>query len=213
MRQLTHLDHLITHLDVALKSLAVPEKRPCQRPNPANRLPEPLLSDAEKRHVIGLMRVNHTGEICAQALYQGQAITAKRQQVKTQMQHAAEEEIDHLAWCEERLHELGGQPSHLNVFWYTSALLLGVLAGAAGDSWSLGFVAETERQVTAHLLRHQQQLPEHDTKTWCILNQMQQDETHHAHLAMASGGRTLPLMLQQAMRHVSKIMTYTSYYF
>ena len=159
------------------------------------------------------MRVNHSGEVCAQALYQGQALTAQLSQVKEQMTQAAAEEIEHLAWCEKRLAELDSKPSLLNPIWYGGSLLLGALAGLAGDKISLGFVAETERQVTAHLQSHLRRIPAEDSKTKVILEQMQVDEEHHAETAVQAGAVELPYLVKKVMSAVSKLMTKSSYYF
>ena len=158
------------------------------------------------------MRVNHAGEVCAQALYQGQALTAQLKEVKAQMTEAAAQEVDHLAWCEQRLSELGSRPSILNPIWYGGSIALGALAGLAGDKWSLGFVAETERQVTKHLQTHQQHLPTQDVKTKAILAKMQDDEEHHAEVASKAGAAELPFFIKQLMQCVSKLLTKTSYY-
>ncbi|BCA93956.1 2-nonaprenyl-3-methyl-6-methoxy-1,4-benzoquinol hydroxylase [Legionella antarctica] len=182
------------------------------RPSPAHEIADHPLSSSAKKHIAGLMRVNHAGEVCAQALYQGQALTAQLTHIKQQMVQAAAEETDHLAWCEERLVELGSKPSVLNPIWYSGSLLLGALAGLAGDQISLGFVAETERQVTAHLQRHLQTIPIDDKKTKIILEKMQEDEEHHATLAVAAGAAELPYLIKQLMRVVSKLMTKSSYY-
>lgn len=166
----------------------------------------------EKKHVTGLMRVNHAGEVCAQALYQGQALTAHLQHVKMQMSEAAAEEVDHLAWCEQRLTELESQPSCLNFLWYSGSLIIGMLAGLAGDRWSLGFVAETEKQVAAHLEQHLQNLPKQDQKSRVILSQMQKDEAHHADVARHAGAAELPGLIQQLMQLTAKVMKQSSYY-
>lgn len=158
------------------------------------------------------MRVNHAGEVCAQALYQGQALTAQLTHIKKQMSDAAAEEIDHLAWCEERLTELGSKPSLLNPFWYGGSIILGALAGFVGDKVSLGFVAETERQVSAHLQHHLQQLPAKDKKSQAILFKMKEDEEQHATTALNAGAIELPYIVKQLMRVVSKLMTKSSYY-
>ncbi len=212
MRQLSLLDKLLCGLDTALRTIIVPKHRHSTRINPAEGITEPSLSTDEKRHVAGLMRVNHAGEVCAQALYQGQALTAKLTTVKEQMTEAAIEEVEHLAWCEQRLQELNNRPSVLNPLWYSSSLLLGALAGLAGDKWSLGFVAETERQVTAHLQRHLQHLPPHDIKTKAILTKMQDDEARHADVAIAAGAAELPFLIRKLMHTVSTLMTKSSYY-
>ena len=212
MRQLSLFDKLLCQIDTALRTLLVPEHRSSIRANPADGLSETPLSAENRRHIAGLMRVNHAGEVCAQALYQGQAMTAQLTTVKAQMTQAAEEEIEHLAWCEQRLRELENKPSILNPLWYGGSLMLGALAGLAGDRWSLGFVAETERQVAAHLQKHLQQLPVHDIKTKAILAKMHDDESHHADVANAAGAAELPFLMKQLMHGVSKLMTKSSYY-
>ncbi|AHE68416.1 2-polyprenyl-3-methyl-6-methoxy-1,4-benzoquinone monooxygenase [Legionella oakridgensis] len=212
MRHLSFLDHVICELDTAVRTLLVPKQRTARRPSPGQEFPERSLSAQEKQHIAGLMRVNHTGEVCAQALYQGQALTAKLTEVKVQMAEAAEEEVDHLAWCEQRLNELNSQVSLLNPLWYSGSLMLGMIAGLAGDRWSLGFVAETERQVTAHLEKHLGNLPAQDDKTKAILAQMQVDEAHHAQVARDAGALELPFWIKQLMSGVSKLMTKSSYY-
>lgn len=212
MRQLNVFDQLLCQVDTALRTLLPPKQRPSNRVNPGNTVPAAPMTPAEIGHVAGLMRVNHAGEVCAQALYQGQALTAKLPLVKTQMNDAAAEEVDHLAWCEQRLCELGSQSSKLCALWYSGSFMLGALAGLAGDRWSLGFVAETERQVAAHLLKHINQLPTGDMKTRAILTQMQEDEAHHAEVAHDAGGAELPVFIKFLMGNVSKLMTRTSYY-
>ncbi len=211
MRQFTMIDQFLCQVDVAMRTLFPPTQRNRYRENPAHAIETPLLSPKDKRHVAGLMRVNHSGEVCAQALYQGQALTAQLSAVKEQMMDAAEEEIDHLAWCEERLRELHSHPSVLNVFWYSGSFMLGALAGLAGDRWSLGFVAETERQVAAHLQQHLSYLPVNDAKTRAILDQMYNDESQHARAAHEAGGADLPVFIKQLMACVSKLLTYSSY--
>lgn len=208
----TLLDRVIKEVDNTLRTLIPPTTRPATRLSPAKAIAESPLSAAEKKHIAGLMRVNHAGEVCAQALYQGQAITARLDQVKEQMNQAAAEEVDHLAWCEERLHQLDSHPSILNPIWYCGSILIGALAGIAGDRVSLGFVAETERQVTKHLQSHLQGLPSEDKKTKAILEMMQADEEHHANVAMEAGAQELPLVMKQVMSLVSKLMTRSSYY-
>jgi ubiquinone biosynthesis monooxygenase Coq7 len=157
------------------------------------------------------MRVNHTGEVCAQALYQGQALTAKLPTVRDEMQQAAEEEVDHLVWCEERLRELDSQPSYLNPAWYGLSFALGAIAGAVGDRVSLGFVAATEERVCRHLKDHLKQLPEEDRKSRLILQQMLEDEQRHGENALAAGGTDFPKPVKDAMSTVSRVMTETSY--
>jgi 3-demethoxyubiquinol 3-hydroxylase len=210
MRQYTGLDKFIHSFDQALRSL-VPGATAAQRANPADDSAAPL-AVSEARHVAGLMRVNHTGEVCAQALYHGQALTAKLPHVRREMQQAAIEEEDHLAWCESRLKELDSHTSVLNPIWYGLSFGMGAIAGIAGDKYSLGFVAETERQVSLHLLDHIRQLPEHDQRSRQILEQMNEDELHHRDTALAAGGVELPAPVKIAMTGISKVMTTTSYY-
>lgn len=207
------VDKLLSNFDAALRTLLPPQKRHAERPMPGAQVEnsQPLTA-AEQRHIAGLMRVNHAGEVCAQALYQGQALSAKLGPIKAQMQRAAQEEIEHLAWCEQRLRELNSQPSLLNPLWYAGSLLMGLCAGLAGEGVSLGFVVETEKQVSNHLQSHLQQLPQQDQKTKLLLEAMQEDEMQHANEAMAAGAITLPLPVQMAMHYVAKIMTKTSYY-
>lgn len=212
MRHLSLVDQLLCEIDTAIRTLFVPQERSCARETPGQAVKEGVLSTEEKRHIAGLMRVNHAGEVSAQALYQGQALTAQLTEVKAQMTEAAAEEVDHLAWCESRLRELDSQPSLLNPFWYGGSLLLGMLAGLAGDRWSLGFLAETERQVTNHLATHLQHVPSHDLKTKAILAQMQADEADHAAMAAAAGGTELPYLIKKIMTGVSTLMTKSSYY-
>lgn len=206
------LDTLISEVDNALRTLFPPAQRPRTRPSPAESLADTNLSTKEKKHVAGLMRVNHAGEVCAQALYQGQALTAQLTHIKKQMSDAAAEETDHLAWCEERLTELGSKPSVLNLLWYGGSIILGALAGLAGDKVSLGFVAETERQVAHHLHRHLKNLPAKDKKSHAILMKMKEDEEQHATTALNAGAIELPYFVKQLMRIVSKLMTKSSYY-
>jgi len=213
MRQLSGLDNLLCGVDTVLRTLFVPNQRSSLRETPGQSLHEAPMSEEQKRQVTGLMRVNHAGEVSAQALYQGQALTAKLTRVKAQMAEAAAEEVEHLAWCEQRLRELGSEPSRLNPLWYTGSFVIGALAGLAGDRWSLGFVAETERQVTNHLEKHLQQLPPQDSKTKAILSQMQEDEARHALTAQHAGAADLPFVVRQLMQRVSKLMTKSSYYF
>jgi len=212
LRQFNLCDRMINQIDVALGCLFVPEQRVSVRQNPAINQPDTVMSAEEKQAVIAFMRVNHTGEVCAQALYQAQSLTARQNTTQTNMIQAAQDEIDHLAWCEERLRELNGHTSYLNFFWYSGSFILGALAGAAGDRWSLGFVAETERQVTAHLQGHAAKLPAKDHKTRLILTQMAQDEIRHANHAVSAGGKSLPWICQQSMRWMARCMTTMSSY-
>ena len=212
MRRTNFLDTLISETDNALRTLLPPAKRISTRSSPAADIVDGSLSTQEKRHIAGLMRVNHAGEVCAQALYQGQALTAQLTHIKKQMSEAAEEEVDHLAWCEERLSELGSKPSVLNPIWYGGSILLGALAGLAGDKISLGFVAETERQVSNHLHQHVQKIPHEDKRSKAILTRMQEDEEHHATAAVAAGAIELPYRVKLLMSAVSQLMTRSSYY-
>ena len=212
MRKITPFDRLLIEADAALKTLAPTRKRTCQRTSPAEKVPETALSATQKKHIAGLMRVNHAGEVSAQALYRGQALTATLDAVKDQMHEAAIEEIDHLAWCETRLQELGATPSRLNPFWYAGSLMIGAFAGLIGDQWSLGFVAETERQVTAHLERHLTSIPSTDQKTKAILSQMKTDEMAHATLAQDAGAAPLPFLIQRLMYAISNVLTKSSYH-
>lgn len=210
MRHYSGVDKLIHSFDQALRSL-VPGATSAQRRNPAQDTQAPL-AVTEARHVAGLMRVNHSGEVCAQALYHGQALTAKLPSVRLEMQQAAAEEQDHLAWCEERLKELDSHTSLLNPVWYSLSFGMGALAGLAGDRYSLGFVAETERQVSLHLEQHIRELPSQDQRSYHILQQMNIDELQHRDTALEAGGVALPLPVRISMTAISKLMTKTSYY-
>jgi ubiquinone biosynthesis monooxygenase Coq7 len=209
-RDYTPADYLLIQLDHALRTVF---GRPhvTERPDPAAGMPEAALSDAERDHLARLMRINHTGEVCAQALYQGQALTARLPGVRDSMARAAAEENDHLDWCERRVHELGGRLSLLNPFFYAGSFLIGAAAGLGGDKWSLGFVAETERQVERHLDEHLAQVPATDAKTHAVLEQMRADEIGHGTKAIEGGAATLPLPIRQAMRLTAKVMTGTVY--
>src|SRR3990172_7839575 len=184
-RTITLLDRLIGQLDQALHTVFGPAPR-AARDNPATGKADPELTAAERELAGRLMRINHTGEICAQALYQGQAATARLPEVRGKMEQAAQEENDHLAWTEERIRELGGHTSYLNPFWYAGSFAIGALAGVIGDKWSLGFIAETEKQVVQHLEGHLQRLPTEDHKSRAILEQMRDDEGRHATVAIES---------------------------
>lgn len=210
MRQHTGVDKLIHSFDQALRSL-VPGTTSAQRENPAQPV-EAQLTVSDARHVAGLMRVNHSGEVCAQALYHGQAMTAKLPNVRREMEQAAVEEQDHLAWCEDRLKELDSHTSLLNPVWYGLSFGMGALAGIAGDKYSLGFVAETERQVSMHLQHHISQLPAQDERSRRILEQMHEDELHHRETALNAGGVDLPVPVKITMTAISKLMTKTSYF-
>ncbi len=209
-RAITPLDRLIAGADQALRTVFAGAPRPA-RPNPSSSMPETVRGESDRRHVAGLMRVNHAGEIAAQGLYQGQAATARLDEVRLSMEHAAEEENDHLAWCEERLAELGSRPSVLNPVWYAGAFAIGATAGLLGDRWSLGFVAETERQVVRHLENHLESLPQGDARSRAILEQMKADEERHGATAEQAGGARLPRPVRQLMGVVSKVMTRGAY--
>jgi 3-demethoxyubiquinol 3-hydroxylase len=208
------LDPLITTLDEALRTVFTParEQRACAT-LPAQ--PTQLTPD-ETRHAAGLMRVNHVGEVCAQALYRAQALAASDEALRAQWLHAAQEEADHLAWTQERLNQLGAKPSLLNPLWYAGAFALGTLAARAGDKLSMGFVVETERQVEAHLQSHLDGgttgLPAHDHASRAIVSQMQQEEAAHALAASEAGAAELPLPIKQLMRSMAKVMTRTAYH-
>lgn len=211
-RHLTPVDLLITQADRALRTLS-PGKPAHGRSSPASQVAEAELSDSERRHAAGLMRVNHAGEVCAQALYQGQALTAKLPAVRKEMEHAADEEIDHLAWCQERLQQLDSHPSLLNPLWYGLSFGIGAAAGKVSDRISLGFVAATEDQVCKHLEDHLQRLPEQDERSRAVVEQMLVDEEKHAHSALNAGGMRFPAPVKGLMTLVSKAMTKTSYRF
>lgn len=205
------VDHWLGELQGALDTVFA---RPhALRANPAGATPAAALDDAERRHAAGLMRINHTGEVCAQALYSGQAAVARDPAVRGQLREAAREETDHLAWCADRLDELGSRPSLLNPVWYAGSYAIGVAAGLRGDGWNLGFVVETERQVEAHLAEHLETLPPADGRSRAILEVMKADEARHADHALESGARTLPPPIPQAMAAVSRVMKAVAYRF
>jgi ubiquinone biosynthesis monooxygenase Coq7 len=183
------------------------------RPLPGAAEPEAALSSAERRHAAALMRVNHAGEVCAQALYQGQALSSRNPALCAALQEAAQEETEHLAWTAQRIRELGGRKSVLNPLWYAGALGIGLLAGKCQDKWNLGFLAETERQVTTHLEGHLERLPKADARSQAIVAQMKADESQHAETAVRLGGAPLPKPLGSLMRRVARCMTQTAYYF
>jgi 3-demethoxyubiquinol 3-hydroxylase len=207
---LSFVDQCLIQFDQALRS-CVPGASEARRGSPAEKVEEKKLDDVGKKHAAGLMRINHTGEVCAQALYQGQAATAKLEDVRSSMEQAADEEVDHLAWCEERLQQLDSQPSLLNPLWYGLSFGMGAAAGIAGDKWSLGFVAETEDQVCEHLEEHLESLPEEDMKSKAILEQMIVDEKHHGDSARQAGGADLPAPIKQGMTFMSEVMKKTVY--
>jgi len=210
-RRYSPIDRLLISADGALRTL-FGRPQTTERPNPAARLAEADLGEQERRHVARLMRINHTGEVCAQALYQGQALTARLPETRRRLARSAQEENDHLDWCETRLDELGDRKSLLNPLFYAGAFAIGAAAGLAGDRWSLGFVVETERQVENHLDEHLGQVPERDERTRAVLEQMKADEIHHAQVAKAAGGAELPAPVRLLMRLTSKVMTRTVYW-
>jgi len=208
-RSPSRIDHWLGEAQGALDTVFA---RPhALRPNPAIGQAETALDAAERRHAAGLMRINHSGEVCAQALYSGQAAVARDPQVRAHLREAAQEETDHLAWCAERLEELDSRPSLLNPLWYAGSYAIGVAAGLRGDGWTLGFVVETERQVETHLAEHLATLPEADARSRAILEVMKADEARHAKQALDSGARRLPLPIPQTMAVVAKLMKTLAY--
>jgi len=203
-------DRLIIEFDTALKSISGGAH--AQRSMPINEdLGKTTLSETERAHAAGLMRVNHVGEVCAQALYQSQKLLARNSHIQEMLNHSAQEEMDHLAWCEARVKELGSHTSYLNPFWYAGSFAIGLMAGLAGDKWSLGFVAETEKQVENHLQSHLETLPENDQQSRAIVQQMRLDEIEHGKDAIDAGGVVLPPVIQKLMEASSKLMTSTAY--
>jgi len=200
---------LILEFDRALRAIAGVAH--ASRPSPAERLPEQPVSEEERAHAAALMRVNHVGEVCAQALYQGQALTAREPAARAALEKAAREEEDHLAWSAERIRELGGRPSLLNPLWYVGAFAMGAFAGALGDKWNLAFLAETERQVEEHLGGHLEALPQDDRRTRAVVEAMRADEARHRASALGLGAAELPAPVKRAMRLASKVMTTVAY--
>lgn len=212
IRRYRVLDRGLIHLDRAFGAIGTRPRQPA-RPNPAATVPEPWprLDDAERRRAAALMRVNHAGEVAAQALYHGQSLAVRRAGLRQTLERAAAEENDHLDWCRERVNELGSRTSRLGALWYLGSFLIGAAAGAAGDRASLGFLAETERQVVRHLDDHLARLPERDAKSRAILAAMRRDEAAHATAAMAGGALPLPKPLRRVMHALSRIMTTTAW--
>jgi ubiquinone biosynthesis monooxygenase Coq7 len=208
-RRLSPLDRLLAAAQNALETVAGSPR--AQRPNPGAAEADVVLDEAERRHAAGLMRINHVGEVCAQALYVGQAAVARDPATREQLHAAAQEETDHLAWCADRLRELDSRPSLLNPVWYAGSYAIGVLAGLRGDGWNLGFVVETERQVEAHLDEHLQTLPPADMRSRAILTVMKEDEIRHADHAEAAGAKTLPAPVPSLMAAASKLMKAVAY--
>ncbi|MEQ1674426.1 MAG: 2-polyprenyl-3-methyl-6-methoxy-1,4-benzoquinone monooxygenase [Candidatus Nitrotoga sp.] len=205
-----NLDHLIIEFDKGLRTLFGSARS--TRPHPDVHISNAAMAEDEKKLSIALMRVNHSGEISAQALYQGQALTARDPAVQKKLHQAAQEETDHLAWTAQRVHDLGGHVSIFNPLWYSGSLAIGALAGLLGDKWNLGFLAETERQVGTHLQSHLQKLPPEDVKSHAVVTQMIADETSHAEMAQKLGGVDLPKPLKLAMQASAKVMTQSSYW-
>jgi len=206
-----NIDQILIPLDSALRTLsgAVTAGRPCPRVDPA--IERPPLDESERHRSAAMMRVNHVGEICAQALYHAQALTTRDEALRERLLVAAREEGDHLAWTQGRLGELGGRRSVLNPLWYAGAFGIGLLAGRAGDAVSLGFIAETERQVSRHLAGHLERLPPSDVSSRAIVAQMKADEQAHAQMAVDAGARTLPVVVRSLMKLAGKVMTTTAY--
>lgn len=204
------IDKMITTFDSGLRTVLATAHANRLRPDAACE--EASLSAEQKQQAAALMRINHVGEVCAQALYSGQAFTSRNPKIVESLKHAAAEETDHLAWCEARINELGGRKSLLNPLWYAGSFALGATAGAIGDKWNLGFLAETERQVGAHLTGHLQELSADDVKTRKIIAQMHADETAHALEATELGAAELPEPVKVGMKLASKMMTTTAYY-
>ncbi|SJZ90464.1 2-polyprenyl-3-methyl-6-methoxy-1,4-benzoquinone monooxygenase [Novilysobacter spongiicola] len=211
IRHLTPLDRMLSDTQRALETVfGAPA---AERPNPARGEAEVVMEDDERRHAAGLMRINHVGEVCAQALYCGQAAVARDASTREHLLHAAQEETDHLAWCADRLRELDSRPSLLNPVWYASSYAIGALAGLRGDGWNLGFVVETERQVEAHIDEHLESLPPADGRSRAILQVMKADEARHADNAEAAGARILPPPIPTVMAAASKLMKAIAYRF
>lgn len=208
-RRLSLLDRLLIEGNHALATVFAPAQ--AARPYPGQDRAHNPLEEHERRHAAGLMRINHTGEICAQALYVGQAAVARDGATREQLLHAAQEETDHLAWCAQRLGELGSGPSAFNMLWYAGSYAIGVTAGLRGDGWNLGFVVETERQVEAHLAEHLDTLPPTDERSRAVLKVMKDDEARHADNALAAGARKLPAPIPQAMATVARVMKLIAY--
>lgn len=209
-RNLTPVDRILAGLDYALRTVNSQPTR-AARPNPAADIDEGALTDREKAHAAGLMRVNHAGEIAAQGLYQGHAAVARDPTIEGQMKKAADEELDHLAWCEDRLNELGSGPSALRPVWYAGSFAIGAASGILGDKWSLGFIEETERQVSEHLTGHLDGLPENDVRSRAIVRQMRDEEEMHGANASKAGAAELPPPVRELMKAVAGLMKRTAY--
>jgi len=206
------MDSIIEEIDKGLR-YSIQDFQTTKRECPGKSFHDDDLMEIEKNHSASLMRVNHSGEVCAQALYRGQALTAKLNNTRDKMESAAEEELDHLAWCNERLNDLNAKPSFLNPLWYGLSFSLGAVAGLAGDKWSLGFVKETEDQVVKHLSGHLENVSTKDKKTMAIINKMRADEEKHSKQALESGAAELPKTAKKSMSMIAKLMTISSYRF
>jgi len=211
MLKLSRIDRLIVNFDQGLRTI-FGQPLTSARPNPAQHVESDELTASEKQLTARLMRVNHAGEVAAQALYQGQALTARSETIYASLQQSAREENDHLVWCKMRVKACGGHVSFLDPLWYAGSFTIGALAGIVGDKWSLGFVIETERQVIVHLDQHLQRLPERDAESRAILLQMQEDEAHHATVALKAGGVMLPVPIKWAMKGTAKVMTNVAFW-
>ena len=204
------IDRFIIEFDTALRSVVGGAH--AHRPTPGSDIQSTALLDVKEReHAAGLMRVNHVGEVCAQALYQSQKLVARNPEIRQMLDHSGQEEMDHLAWCEARIQELGSHTSYLNPIWYAGSFAIGLAAGLAGDKWSLGFVAETEKQVENHLEDHLEKLPTEDQRSRAIVDQMRMDEIEHGQAAISAGGAVLPESIKKFMQVISKVMTTTAY--
>jgi ubiquinone biosynthesis monooxygenase Coq7 len=209
-QRLSPVDQLLVNIDRAVRTLQGAHEA-ARRTSPAQQAGESTLSEAEKKHAASLMRINHTGEVMAQALYQGQSLTAKLPTVRSEMEKAADEEVDHLVWCEQRIKELGSHTSLTNPLWYGVSFGMGAVAGLVGDKVSLGFVSAIEDQVCEHLESHLQKLPAQDEKSRAIVGQMLEDEAQHSRTAKAAGGMSFPMPVKKGMTLLSKLMTESSY--
>ena len=210
-RRLTATDRLLAGVGNALRTVFTPAGQAARR-SPAEGIAEAELADSERRHAAGLMRVNHAGEVAAQALYQGHAVVARDAALEADLQRAAGEEHDHLAWCEQRLDELGATPSRLSPLWYGGAFVIGAASGVLGDRWSLGFIAETEAQVCKHLESHFEDLPEKDLRSHAIVRRMHAEEAEHGSFAVEHGAAELPQPVKELMRITARVMTRTAYW-
>jgi ubiquinone biosynthesis monooxygenase Coq7 len=209
-RSYSAIDRLIISFDGALR-MATGQAHKASRENPSGSTPEVMMDEQNRQHAAGLMRINHAGEVCAQALYAGQAATARNPDVQARMQKAANEEIDHLSWCKDRLDELDAKPSKLDPLWYAGSFAIGAAAGLAGDGWSLGFLKETENQVEAHLEGHIEKLPPEDARSRLILDQMKIDEAKHARMAEDAGAYDLPPPVRRLMKITAGVMKKIAY--